>query len=54
MTEHSTTAATSDEDAALAPPPDALNPALIEGRQTFIIVLISAALFIGAVYVFIL
>ena len=54
MTDHSTPVKPSAEDASLAPPPDDLNPALIDAKQTFIITVISAALFIGAVYVFIL
>lgn len=41
-------------DASLAPPPDERNPALIDAEHTFVITLISAALFIGAVFVFIL
>ena len=41
-------------DRALAPPPDEKNPALIDGEHAFIITLISAALFSGAVFVFIL
>jgi hypothetical protein len=54
MTDQPTTVATSDEDASLAPPPDELNPALIDARQTFIITCIGIALFVGAVFVFIL
>lgn len=42
------------EDASLAPPPDERNPALIDAEHTFVIALIGAALFIGAVFVFIL
>ncbi len=42
------------EDPSLAPPPDDLNPALIDAEHAFIITLIGAALFIGAVFVFIL
>jgi hypothetical protein len=45
---------TDKTDSALAPPPDAKNPALIDAEHAFIITLISAALFIGAVFVFIL
>jgi hypothetical protein len=55
MTDHTAEVESSHEgDAELAPPPDELNPALIDARQTFIITLIGAALFIGAVFVFIL
>lgn len=42
------------EDEALAAPPDEQNPALIDARKTFIYTVIGAALFIGAVFVFIL
>jgi len=41
-------------DAALAPPPDDINPALIDLNKTFHVTVIFAALFIGAVVVFIL
>ena len=41
-------------DSALAPLPDEQNPALIDAEHAFIITLISSALFIGAVFVFIL
>ena len=54
MTDHTTQAAAPDQDPALAPPPDELNPALVDAKQTFIIAVIGAALFIGAVFVFIL
>jgi hypothetical protein len=42
------------EDPSLAPPPDDLNPALLDAEHAFIVTLIGAALFIGAVFVFIL
>jgi len=42
------------DDAALAPPPDAENPALIDARTFFWSTVIGAALFIGAVVAFIL
>ncbi|HKJ00827.1 MAG TPA: hypothetical protein VJ997_00190 [Longimicrobiales bacterium] len=45
---------TGKADSALAPPPDEKNPALIDAEHAFIITLISAALFVGAVFVFIL
>lgn len=55
MSDHNTTPAAHDhEDAALAPPSDEMNPALIDAEHAFIITLISSALFIGAVFVFIL
>jgi hypothetical protein len=41
-----------DEVAALAPPPDERNPAIIDARKTFVITLVGAALFVGAVFVF--
>jgi hypothetical protein len=44
----------SPEDAALAAPPDDQNPALLDARKTFLFTVIGAALFIGAVFVFIL
>jgi hypothetical protein len=47
-------AAPSAEDAALAAPPDEQNPALIDLKKTFTLTMILAALFIGAVVVFIL
>lgn len=50
---HSATAS-GPEDAALAPPPDDQNIALIDARTTFIGTAIGAALFIGAVVIFIL
>ncbi len=37
-----------------APPPDSENPAIIDARKTFVITLISAVLFIGAILLFIL
>lgn len=42
------------EESSLAPPPDESNPALIDAEHAFIVTLIGAALFIGAVFVFIL
>jgi len=52
---HSPPATTSGpEDAALAPPPDDQNIALHDARTTFIGTTIGAALFIGAVILFIL
>ena len=41
-------------DAALAPPRDEENPALIEAHKTFVITMIGSALFIGSVLIFIL
>jgi hypothetical protein len=41
-----------DKDAALAAPPDDRNPAIIDARKTFVITMVGAALFIGAVFVF--
>lgn len=55
MSDHSKTPVAHDaSDAALAPPPDERNPALIDAEHAFVITLISAALFIGAVFIFIL
>ncbi|HSG07951.1 MAG TPA: hypothetical protein VLA36_06325 [Longimicrobiales bacterium] len=45
---------TDTTDSELAPPPDEKNPALIDAEHAYIITLISAALFVGAVFVFIL
>jgi len=42
------------DDPALAAPPDEANPALLDARKTFLFTVIGAALFIGAVFVFIL
>jgi len=41
-------------DPSLAPPSDDQNPAIIDAEHTFIVLIIGAALFIGAVFVFIL
>jgi hypothetical protein len=55
MSSHEQAAApTSAEDAALAAPPDAQNPALIDARKTFILIMLGCAAFIGVVFVFIL
>jgi len=43
-----------NDDPTLAPPPDELNPALIDAEHTFVITLLGSMLFIGAVFVFIL
>lgn len=43
-----------DEDAALAAPPDAQNPAIIDAHKIFVATMISAALFIGSVILFVL
>jgi hypothetical protein len=53
MTEKTPTT-TSEEDSALAAPPDEQNPALIDAHKTFVYTMIGAALFIGSVIVFIL
>ena len=47
-------AVTEADDPSLAPPPDAENPAIIDAEHAFVVTLIGAALFIGAVFVFIL
>ena len=47
-------AVTESDDPSLAPPPDEQNPAIIDAEHTFIVLIIGAALFIGAVFVFIL
>ncbi len=52
--DHSTPKPAGSDDATLAAPPDEQNPALIDARKTFIYTVIGAALFIGAVFVFIL
>ena len=54
MTEETKVMAQDAEDAALAAPPDDENEALIEAHMTFVITVISAALFIGSVIIFIL
>ncbi len=47
-------AAATHDDPALAPPPDDRNPAIIDAEHAFAITMIGAALFIGAVFVFVL
>jgi hypothetical protein len=42
------------DDPSLVAPSDDENPALIDAEHAFIVTLIGAALFIGAVFVFIL
>jgi hypothetical protein len=55
MTSDHQAAATHDaDDAALAPPPDGVNPALLDLNTAFTLTMILSALFIGAVVVFIL
>jgi len=55
MSEHTPASpARGAKDASLAPPSDERNPALIDAEHAFVITVISAALFIGAVFVFIL
>jgi hypothetical protein len=58
MTESAVSSASSEvADNRPAPPvalPDAQNPAIIDARKTFLITIISSALFIGAVVLFIL
>ncbi len=49
-----TRAPAAHDDPSLAPPPDELNPALIDAEHTFVITLLGTTLFIGAVFVFIL
>jgi len=53
MSDH-TPAAAGAEDAALAAPPDAQNPAIHDAKKTFLATAILAALFIGSVFLFIL
>ena len=55
MTDHATIPAGPEADATVpAPLPDESNPAIIDARKTFIITTVSAALFIGAVFIFII
>ncbi|MGD8319971.1 MAG: hypothetical protein PVJ02_05940 [Gemmatimonadota bacterium] len=42
------------QESPFGPLPDDANPAIIDAEHTFIITVIGAALFIGAVFVFIL
>lgn len=54
MTQEGNPVPTEAEDTSLTPPADDQNPALIDAEHTFIVLLISTALFVGAVFVFIL
>ncbi len=54
MTEENKLTNQTDEDAGLAAPPDAQNPAIIDAHKTFVATVITAALFVGSVIVFIL
>jgi len=52
--DHKAKAMANAGDAALAPPADDVNPALLDLNKTFTFTMILAALFIGSVIVFIL
>jgi hypothetical protein len=52
--DHAAAATPSAEDAARTAPPDERNPALIDLQKAFTLTMLLAALFIGAVVVFIL
>jgi len=52
--DHAVAATPGADDAALAAPPDERNPALIDLQKAFTLTMLLAALFIGAVVVFIL
>ena len=54
MSDHHAPAPASAEDAALAAPPDAQNPALIDLKKTFKLTMLLFGLFVGAVIVFVL
>ena len=54
MTDQTTAVTDTSEDGVPAPLPDDRNPAIVDARKTFIITLVSAALFIGAVFILIL
>lgn len=54
MTNETTTVAGEGGSEVAEALPDDRNPAIIDARKTFIITLVSAALFIGAVFIFIL
>ena len=54
MTNEPTTVAGESGGEVVPALPDDRNPAIIDARKTFIITLVSAALFIGAVFIFIL
>jgi len=58
MTDHAThelePKLTPEEKAALAPPADEDNPAIVDAKKAFVITIWSALLFIGVVIVFIL
>jgi hypothetical protein len=52
--EHASAAAPSAEDAALAVPPDAQNPAIQDARKIFLLTVVLTVLFVGSVVAFIL
>ncbi len=54
MTDDTTTVADERGGQVVEALPDDRNPAIIDARKTFIITLVSAALFIGAVFILIL
>ncbi len=55
MTDTSTTPAAPETAPVPEPPPhDDRNPAILDARKTYIITIVSAALFIGAVFIFII
>lgn len=54
MTQETRPVPTEAEDPSLAPPSDERNPAIIDAEHTFIVLIIGVALFVGAVFVFIL
>jgi hypothetical protein len=54
MTDETTTVSGESAGEVVEALPDDRNPAIIDARKTFIITLVSAALFIGAVFILIL
>ena len=54
MTDETTTVAREGGSEVVPALPDDRNPAIIDARKTFIITLVGAALFIGAVFIFII
>lgn len=55
MTDQATTPVAPEADASVPVAlPDDENPAIVDARKTFIITIVSSALFIGAVFIFII